>query len=363
MTLTQDAVRELAAFNAGDAPVVSLYLDVDGRRYPRTHDYEVQLAHLVREANGSAHGATTAEDLHRIESYVKAGVDRSRTRGLAIFSSAGAGLWRVIPLPVPVRNQITVNQSPQLRQLEALLDEHHRFAVLLADRQRTRLFVFELGELVDKSEQLEQLPRHEDEGGVERDHVRDHVAAHAHQHLRHAAQLAFAVHQQQPVDHLILCAPDEVRAELERELHSYLRDRIAARLTLPTSARDEDIRQAALGVELQLRTERHAALVARLRSPQGVAGLADVLAALAGKRVETLLVSEDYVAEGWACPSCGACATVGRTCRQCGAQMDSTDDVVEAAIDRAVLQNCRVVVVSGNADLDVMGRIGALLRF
>ena len=367
MTLTQDAVRELASFKGGDSLVVSLYLDVDGRKYPRSHDYEVQLEHLVRVANGSE----AAEDIRRIESFVRAGIDRSKTRGLAIFSAAGAGLWRVIPLPVPVRNQIAVNQSPQVRQLEAVLDEYHRFGLLLVDRQRTRLFVFELGQLVDKSEQLDQLPRHEDVGGVERDHVRDHVAAHAHQHVRRAAQLAFHVHQQQALDHLILCAPDDVRPDLERELHSYLRDRIAARLTLPTSARDDDIRQAALTVELQLRRARHAALVARLRDsapvgghgPHGATGLANVLAALAEKRVEILLVGEDYEAEGWDCRGCGALAAVGPTCRQCGGTMDRVDDVVEAAVDRGVLQHCRVVVVAGNADLDVLGRIGALLRF
>jgi peptide chain release factor subunit 1 len=267
---------------------------------------------------------------------------------------------------VPVRNRVTVNQSPQVRQLEALLDDYERFGVLLVDRQRTRLFVFEMGLLVDKSEQLEQLPRHEDEGDVERDQVRDHVAAHAHQHLRRAAQLAFHVHQQQPLDHLIISAPDEVRPELERELHSYLRDRIAARLTLSVSARDEDIRQAALGVEQQLRLDRHAALIARLREAngrQGVTGLDDVLAALTDKRVETLLVSDDFEAPGWECRSCGVLASAGQLCRQCGAVVEPVDDVVEAAIEQAVLQKCRVVVFSGDADLDVMGRIGALLRF
>jgi peptide chain release factor subunit 1 len=380
LTLTHDAVRELASFKGGDAPVVSLYLDVDGRKYPRNRDYEIQLDALVRSANGGTNGSPTSEDLRRIDAFVKAGVDRSKVRGLAIFSSVGSGLWRVIPLPVPVRNQITVNQCPQVRQLEALLDEYERFGVLLVDRQRTRLFVFELGQLVDRSEQLEQLPRHEDEGDLERDHVRDHVAAHAHQHLRRSAQLAFHVHQQQALDHLVICAPDEVRSELERELHSYLRDRIAARLALPVSAREDDIRQAALAVEEHLRLDRHAALVARLRDAvgaggpewvtsgaangrQGVAGLDKVLGALAEKRVDTLLVSEEFDAPGWECGSCGALATVGRSCRQCGSDMEPVDDVVDAAVDEAVLQKCRVVVIAGNADLDVMGRIGALLRF
>src|SRR5436190_20593475 len=181
-TLTQDAIRSLAGFKAEDAAVVSLYLDVDGRRHVRPRDYEVHLDHLLRQAKERANGTCPTEDLERIESHVKAGVDRSFTRGLAIFSCASKGLWEVIELPVPVRNQVVVNQTPQVRQLEAIVESHRTFGVLLVDKQRARMFVFGLGQLVDKSEVFDQLPRHDDDGGEwDKDHVRDHAAAAAQQ--------------------------------------------------------------------------------------------------------------------------------------------------------------------------------------
>jgi hypothetical protein len=43
--------------------------------------------------------------------------------------------------------------------------------------------------------------------------------------------------------------------------------------------------------------------------------------------------------------------------------MDKVADIVEEAIDEALGQSCRVEVCAGNADLDVLGRIGALLRY
>jgi hypothetical protein len=43
--------------------------------------------------------------------------------------------------------------------------------------------------------------------------------------------------------------------------------------------------------------------------------------------------------------------------------MDLVDDVVEEAVEEALIQSCRVAVCDGNADLDVLGRIGALLRY
>ncbi|MDQ3757905.1 MAG: hypothetical protein M3394_08645 [Actinomycetota bacterium] len=369
-TLTQDSVRALAGFKAQDGPVVSLYLDVDGRRYVRPRDYEVHLESLLRQASARTDGdAGTAALFHRIEGFVKGGIDRSRTRGLAVFACRSPELWEVIALPVRVRNQLVVNATPHVRQLESVLDEYERFAVLLADKQRARLFVFELGELVERSELFDQLPRHEDDGGDrDRDHVRGHSAEVAHQHLKRAAQVAFDMFKAQPFDHLVLAAPDEIARELERDLHSYLRERIRARLSIPVNASEAAIRQAALEVEQEVERAKEAQVVQRLRDAvggrtAGVAGLADTVVALTERRVDTLVVSEGYEEPGWRCHGCGHVALKGRSCPVCARDMHQVDDVVEEAIDEALAQSCRVEVCVGNADLDVLGRIGALLRF
>jgi peptide subunit release factor 1 (eRF1) len=94
-----------------------------------------------------------------------------------------------------------------------------------------------------------------------------------------------------------------------------------------------------------------------------VVGLGPVLGALLERRVETLLVSAGFETSGWRCPRCAALAERGRTCPVCSAKMDLVDDVVEQAVADAVLRSCRVVTCVDSADLDVMGRIGALLRY
>ena len=368
--LSEDVIRSLAGFKGHGAKVLSLYLDVDGRRFVRPKDYEVHLDSLLKAAAEGANGdRPAAEDLQRVAAHVKGGLDRSSTRGLALFSCAAHGLWQVIELPVPVRNQLVVNSTPHIRQLEGVLDEHERFGLLLADRQRARMFVFELGELVDKNELFHQLPRHaDDRGDWDKDHVRDHSAEQAHHHLRRAAQVAFAVFQARPFDHLIIGAPDEIANELERELHSYLRGRIAARVNVAVGASEAAIRQAALEVEAQVERAKEARLVERLRQALGagagaVAGLDDVLSALVERRVDTLLVSDGYEAPGWRCSECGFIGTKGPACPVCPAAMHRVDDVVEEAVEEALTQSCRVEVVRDNADLDVLGRVGALLRF
>ncbi len=114
--------------------------------------------------------------------------------------------------------------------------------------------------------------------------------------------------------------------------------------------------------------EREAALVDRLRAAvgsggRGVAGLAGTLGALNERRVERLLVSKGFDHEGWRCPVSGALASVGPTNPVNGVTMDRVPDVVEEAIEEALTQGIPVTICVGNADLDVLGRIGGLLRY
>jgi peptide chain release factor subunit 1 len=363
--LTVEDIRRLASFDGGGAPVVSCYLDVDGRR-SRAHDVARRLESLMRTAAPDGDGA--ADDLRRITEHVR-GIDRHGTRGLAVFACSAAGLWEVIDLPVAVRDELVVDRHPHVRQLEAVLSEHERFAVLLADRQRARLLVFELGALVERNELFDQLPRHDDDGGDrDRDHLRSHADVAVRRHLKGAADAAFAAWREAPFDHLVVGAPEELVADVERELHSYLQPLVAARVTVPVAASDDVIVDAIRRVESRIERDKDATAVAQLRSALGgrgaaVAGLDGTVRALVEHRVDTLLVSDGYVAPGWRCSPCRWIGVLGRPCPLCGEPMDALTDLVGEAVDEALRLGAAVRVCRDNADIDVLGRIGALLRF
>jgi peptide subunit release factor 1 (eRF1) len=369
--IAEDVIRSLAGFKGEHAPVTSCYLDVDGRRLHRHQDLEQEVLTLLRGARAKAngHNPSVTSDLQRIEDYVRAGFDRSNTRGLAIFACSAHDLWEVFSLPVPVQNRVVINHVPAVSQLEALYEESAALAVLLADRQRARLFVFELGELTDRSELFDELPRDYDTTG-QRDQgdVAHHVQELRQVHLRHAADVAWRVYQEHGFEHLAVAAADDIAGELEGLLHPYLRQRLCDRLHLPINATVDDVRAAAIEIETKVERRKEAEVVQRLREAvatgrRGAAGLGPVLDALREHRVERLLVSHGYGEAGWRCTSCGALAAVGRTCPSCNEQMEQVDDVVEEAVEAALSQSARVEICVGNADLDVLGRVGALLRY
>jgi peptide subunit release factor 1 (eRF1) len=369
--ITETAIRELAAFRSSGSPVVSCYLDVDGRRQVRPQDYEHRLDALLRQAAGRDLRASQA-DLDVITTYVRNGFDRSGVRGLAMFSCVEQRFWQVLALPVPVSNSLTVNHSPAVEPLEHLVHELEPLGILLVDRQRARMFVFQFGELIERAELFEELPRDYDtrdeasRGSREREqHHTDELVA---QHLRHSAEVAFRLLQDRGFAHFTVGGTDDVYAATVASLHPYLRERLTHRIHLGITASEKEVCVAALEIEKQLEIEKEAALVSRLRDSigshsKGVAGLVDTIEALNGRRVATLLVSDGFTESGWRCPSCGSLARKGPICKVDGAEMIHHDDVIHEVVDIALRTGCALEVCVGNADLDVLGRIGALLRY
>jgi peptide chain release factor subunit 1 len=376
--INEERVRALAG-HRGSCVVTSCYLDVDGRRHPRHGDYEAQLEHLVREGREKAAGfgpeavRSVAADLDRITAWVRGGFDRSHVRGLAFFACSADGFFEVVESPLSTSNDIVINHTPHVRPLESILQAYERFAVVLVDRQRARLFRFEVGELTEHTEVFDAVPRGGDQAGHPAQgsrgtHVERHSEEIAHRHLKHAAEVTFNELQERPVDHVILGGPREVAVELEGLLHPWVRERVVDRLVIPATAGPDEVRQAALAVEEAVTRRHGAALVDRLREAigtggAGVAGLEATLAALVERRVDLLLVSDGYATEGWRCRSCRYLGPRGRRCPVCANAMDLVDDVVEEAVEEALANKCRVQIVRENADLDVLGRIGAMLRF
>ena len=72
-------------------------------------------------------------------------------------------------------------------------------------------------------------------------------------------------------------------------------------------------------------------------------------------------MSHEFEAEGWRCGATGRLHDIRHVAD--GPDLVAVQDVVEEAIDDALAQGAKVEICVGNADLDVHGRIGALLRY
>jgi peptide chain release factor subunit 1 len=374
MELDRSLLRTLAGWDPAGVPVTSLYLTVDGRRYPRKADYEVRLDELVRQARSRSQGLdreaarSVERDLEAISTYVKEDFERGDTRGLALFSSRASGLWEEVRVPRPVRDRAVTGPRADLLPLEQVLATYHPMCAVLVDFSRARLFLCEVGRIRETTEVWDEVPGRHDQGGWAQMRMQRHVDDHRQKHLKNVADTLFRVFKRDGFEHLVLAGPAEAHLELERELHDYLRQRIRGRVTLPMTATADEIQARCLEVEEALEREREQEQVARLleaaaSGARAVTGLGGTLGALADGRVGELMVWLDLSTPGAVCPACGRLSEHDSRCVRCGARLETVPDVVELAVAEAFRQGCRVETVVDGSRLEPLGGIGALLRF
>jgi len=374
MGVDHSLLRRLAEWDPPGVPVTSVYLTVDGRRYPRKSGYEVRLDELLRRARAQSEGLSEVaarsveRDLGAMSSYVRDEFERGDTRGLALFASHGAGLWEEVRVPRPVWDRAVVAARADLLPLEQLLETYHAICTVLVDYAKARLFVSELGRIEEVSDVWDEVPGRHEQGGWAQMRMQRHVDDHRQRHLKHVAGVLFRLYKRRRFDHLILAGPAEARLDLERELHPYLKERIRARLTVAVTATAEEVLGRSLAVEEELERRAEKAKVERLKQAaasggRAITGLGGTLAALAEGRVGELVVSIDLSAPGAECPSCGRLADRGGACAACGSKLEPVPDVVEATVAQALRQGCRVETVVDHDGLADHGGIGALLRF
>lgn len=371
-TLDPGLLRKLSDWSP-EHPVTTLYLDVDGRRHPSRNECVVRMRDLFKglrvDGMDREHRRSVAEDLEAIGRYVEDDLDRSRIRGVAVFSSARSGLWEEVPVALPFRDRLHVGSRPLLIPLEGMLERFETFCVVVADRERARL-LYVRQDLVEEVGRIhDDVPGRHEQGGWSQARYQRHIEDHVQRHLKRTAQAVLRTSQRRPFDHLILAGADELVADLERELHDYAARKVLARIVLPITVPADEVRARVAAIESELEARREAealerlAIEARDGTGRAVTGLAETLEALEAGRVDTLVVAADLRAEGRRCPRCGHLSPSEPRCAACGAETRASDDVVEEAVELAVRQARRVETIGGAPELEALGGIGALLRF
>jgi peptide chain release factor subunit 1 len=369
-------VRKLARWDPNGIPITSVYLTVDGRRYPRKSEYEVRLDELLRRARAQAEAEGLSKealrsvhgDLESMSSFVRDEFERGDTRGLALFSAKAAGLWEEVRLPRPVRDRATVASAADVLPLEQVLETYRPMCMALVDYEKARVFLSELGRVEEVTDVFDDVPGRHDQGGWSQMRMQRHVDDHRLRHLKRVAEALFQLLKTRPFDSLVLAGPAEARLDLEHTLHPYLKERVRAGLTLAMTATLDEVAARCLEVEEDLERRNEAAKVEALKAAaesggKAVTGLPGTLAALAEGRAGEIMVSPDLSAPGFSCPSCGRLTDRGTKCPACGSKMEPVPDVVEEAVAQALRQGCRVETVLHPDGLAQYGGIGALLRF
>jgi peptide chain release factor subunit 1 len=377
--ITRAQIEQLGKFQNGEYLITSCYLNLDrSKMVPqmlkiRVKDLLQSAQHeLSAKAGSHAQRESLRGDFERIEDYVMWEVAANRHRGVAIFSCTGEDFWQTYGLPRMVRNILIADRDPYIRPLTAILAEYHRYCTVIVDREGGQIFEVYMGEILERSEVLDEVPRRVREGGYggrdERNIERRHQQA-VHQHLQRLADGAFDLFKRDRFDWLILGGHRDLLREFKDHLHPYLRERWVADFFIePSKLTVPDVLTATLEIEERVEWEHEKQLAGELvqkadAGDRAVSGVSATLNALALGEAQTLLVEEGFEMPGYVCYTCHLTGLAEQNCPQCSKPMEPCPDIVDEAIEVAMMKNCHIEHVRGETPLRDAGRMGALLRY
>lgn len=361
-----------------DHPVVSLYLNVDGARFPTRADYETEFSAMAANTRKAARDELKLTrdqetwldaDLAAIGEFLALEFKREGARGLVIFSCRPENLWVVDTLQVPVANRLEVNWKPQVAPLVETLAGFEQICVLMTNKETARIFHIYAGEINERTEVLDSVLKHHAQGGWEQNKFQRRHDKQVRNHLKKASEATFAYFQKERFDRLAVGVADELWPELEKVLHPYLKERVLGRFATDINAPADEILARVEAFESAKRQANEDTLMESLGPELDtgrtyVGGLDDVLAMLNYRRVDLLLVEEGYSEPGRKCPECNTLSFSEQTCPTCNNESESIADVVEEAKELAVRQDASIITVpTGHPAMAQAGKIAARLRY
>jgi peptide chain release factor subunit 1 len=367
-------IGRLASFEPQDLPVVSLYLNAQADEHGQ-HNYEVfvrkELSQRAKTFEpDSPQRQSIDEDLVKINRYLEQKIEPP-TQGIGIFACSGANdFFETIQLEAPIENnRLFVYDRPHVYPLARLVDQYPRYAVVLADTNSAKIFVFALGQAIQRRELQNVKTKRTQVGGWSQMRYQRHTENY---HLHHAKEVIDNLERlvrDERIDHVILAGDEETIIPLLREqMPRKLSEKVLDVLSLGIDTPEHELLEESLNAYRMHNSLSDMEKVEHLigeyrRDGLAVAGVPQTLAALSNGQVEELLIasSTDVLKFDNA-----EVEKVLNLYNKSGETIETMDQstVADELVRRATqLSSARVTFIEDAAALKNVGGVGALLRY
>ena len=364
---------QLAAFTPTTWPVLSLYLNAQADHHGRDSFASFVRKEVPARAKTyplrSPARASIDRDTERIHKYLQEEVQPA-SNGIAIFACAGADeFFEAVQLEVPLpEHQLYVDHQPHLYSLARLLDQYRRYAVLLADTNGARLFVFSTGERMQAKEVQNTKVSHTSVGGWSQARYQRHVKNYHLHHAKEVVDVLGQVVQQDKIEQIILAGDEVIIPVLREQMPPPLLDKVIDILRLDITTPEYEIVQAALVALREQDAKDDEEKVGRLLDAfrsggLAVVGVPDTLAALANGQVDELVLSatvENFQAEEAGDALLKARAPEGESNSN---PPSPAVLVADELVTRARQSSAHITFIENAALLAEVGGVGARLRY
>lgn len=364
---TDQQMKELAGVTT-KSPALTVYLNTDPA-VGNAETIKLRLRTLLKEID-------LVEDVAAVLKFFETNHPFAE-RGIAVFSCKGDGIFRTIPLGVPVRDQVYTGNHFSIKPLADIFDLFGGYGVILVDRQGARAFHFHLGDLVEQEGVLGTLVKHTKRGGASsiagqrggtagQTNYEDEVVD---RNMKEIA--AFAIHffEEKHIRRILIGGTDDNISIFRTQLPKTWQSLIIGTFPMSMTATHAEVQSRAMQIGREVEAARDLQVVRAIiaQAGRGIGaeiGLERTLQAVSQSRVQTLVVTEGFRQSAHRCTGCGRLTLHSNPlCKDCGSEIVPVEDGVELAVNAVMRSGGDVEIVPITPDFEKAGNIGAILRY
>ncbi|MFC1765549.1 host attachment protein [Planctomycetota bacterium] len=282
----------------------------------------------------------------------------------------------VVDLPLPSSEFVVVDHRFFTAPLTGMLAQFERYAVLVCDQNRARLFGIHLNEIEEQEGIFADytLPEHNLDmpaweclsEEIPNQRLRDPF----HRHLKNVADRLRECFDAYSFDRLLIGAPESQCTALRHHLPRELQNRLLGTIDADINNHPAAIRHKAEPLIHEHRRRREVHVLAELQQGQNqqlvVLGARSVTKALMTGQAKRLVISSRTLDKGWACPLghlIGGPSSKSETCPWCHQDLEPIQSLGESLLVEAISQQVDIFHVLHEKDTWEGQSIGAFLRY
>lgn len=379
-------IEKLAAFEPADAPFISLYLNAQADERGRDN-YAAFLKTEVSQAGAdfsdeSEQSVSFKADVEKIETFLSEKV-QPQANGIAIFACSAANFFKAVQFEAKIENnRFFVFDRPYLYPLARLIGQNPRFAVVQADTNNARIYVFgnettRLENAPDEAivEEIQNVKtQRQQAGGWSQQRFQRRVENFHKEHAKEIADTLDKLVRDEGIEIIVLSGQEsKILTLLEDELTKAVKDKVVGTMNLDQYAKEDELHEAALEIVERYDREQDREAVARMigateSSELGCYGVSKTLAALSNGQVEELLIladprriryNEDNVEKVLEDYSPGDDNSLTDALPDTGERRQILDELIKRAFNSAA----RIRFIEENSLLSGIGGVGAIFRY
>ena len=377
MKTTSNAERlldRLLQFEPVSAPFISLYLDARVDEHGKRNLLPIVRKLLNERAktyeNRTPEQESFEKDAARIIDYLENGIPTT-SQGIAVFACSGANDYlEAGEFEAPFeRNRLVVSDRPHVYPLARIVDQYRRYAVVLADTNRARIYVFATGRAVEEKSVENVKTKHTSVGGWSQARYQRHEENYHLHHVKEVVQMLERTVSEENIEHIILAGDEETVIPLLREqLSKPLTEKVVDAVSLGIDTQEKEILEESLKAfkrhDSLTDMEKVERLLNEFRADDlGVAGIPDTLAALSNGQVEEMLIVSSADKLAYDEEEVRKVLELYEPVAEVPPQLDQRTIADELVRRANLLSSARITFIEEGTQLQQVGGVGALLRY